>query len=116
MDLLLILVIRELKRALEPTGSVLKLLLPWTSCIATALHPRTKPDVLVEVKPESAKPPKGLSGAEGSQELELFGHWMKTLYLQSQRPQGLYSVPVSSLGNPVCSHQEAQAVNWALNI
>lgn len=69
-----------------------------------------------EVKPESAKLPKGLSGAEGSQELELFGHWMKILYLQSQRPQGLYSVPASSLGNPICSHQEAQAVNWALNI
>lgn len=60
-------VIRELKRALGPTGSVLGPLKPQTSCIATALYPRTEHDVLVEVILTSAKVSRGAErGRRGS--------------------------------------------------
>lgn len=61
------LVIRELKRALGPTGSVLGPLKPQTSCISIALYPRTEHDVLVEVILTSAKVSRGAErGRRGS--------------------------------------------------
>lgn len=52
---LLISVIRELKTALTPIGSILRPLLPWASHTAATLDHGTEPDIPVEVIPTSAE-------------------------------------------------------------